>query len=176
MIHVFELEGTFEVDSTSTRPRITVTADGLGVVSHVGSRLVADVADRSTLCGELSDALAGLRKPRATHDPGRILVDLAVAVADGARTISDIAVLGDQAVLFGPVASDSTCWRLLDALDGGAVAAVGRARGAGRGSGDGVGPARREPRRGVRAGDGRGEGTGRDRARRRRLAGGVSLG
>lgn len=132
MIHVFELEGTSEVNSTSTRPKIMVTADGSGVVSHVGSRLLADVADRSTLCGELSEALAGLHKPRATHDPGRVLVDLAVAVADGARTISDIAVLDDQAVLFGPVASDSTCWRLLDALDDDTFAAVGRARAAAR--------------------------------------------
>lgn len=40
-----------------------------------------------------------------------------VAVADGATTISDVAVLADQAALFGSVASDSTCWRLLDQLD-----------------------------------------------------------
>jgi hypothetical protein len=46
------------------------------------------------------------------HDPGRVLVDRAVAVADGAQCISDIAVLADQAALFGPVASDSTCWRV----------------------------------------------------------------
>jgi hypothetical protein len=45
--------------------------------------------------------LGPLRRPRAVHDPGRVLVDLAVAVADGAECISDIAVLGDQAVLFG---------------------------------------------------------------------------
>lgn len=99
------------MNPTSTRPKITVTADGAGVVSHVGSRLLADVADRTTLTGELCEALAALAEPRAHHDPGRVLVDLAVAVADGARTISDIAVLGDQAALFGAVASDSTCWR-----------------------------------------------------------------
>jgi hypothetical protein len=40
-----------------------------GVVSHVGSRLLADVADRTTLTSELSDSLAGLRKPRSRHDP-----------------------------------------------------------------------------------------------------------
>jgi hypothetical protein len=72
--------------------------------------------------------LAGLRRPGARHDPGRVLVDLAVAVADGATTISDIAVLGDQAELFGAVASDSTCWRLLDQLDSAAVGRVARAR------------------------------------------------
>jgi len=102
------------------------------VVSHAGSRLLADVADRTTLTAELSEALAGLRKPRARHDPGRVLVDMAVAVADGATTISDVAVLADQAALFGLVASDSTCWRLLDRLDTVHLSAVARARAAAR--------------------------------------------
>ena len=57
---------------------------------------------------------------------------MAVAVADGATTISDIAVLADQAALFGPVASDSTCWRLLDRLDTAQLGAVARARAAAR--------------------------------------------
>jgi hypothetical protein len=99
-----------------TRPKITATADGRGVVSHVGSRLLGDLADATTLTAELGEALAPLRRQRARHDPGRVLVDLAVAVADGAEAISDIAVLGDQEAVFGPVASDTTCWRLLDAI------------------------------------------------------------
>ena len=115
---------------TTTRSKITATADGEGVVSHAGSRLLADVADRTTLTGQLAEALAGLRGPRARHDPGRVLVDMAVAVADGATTISDVAVLADQAELFGSVASDSTCWRLLDRLDTVGLGAVGRARAA----------------------------------------------
>jgi hypothetical protein len=116
------------VQVTTTRPKITATADGEGVVSHVGSRLLADVADRTTLTAQLSAALGGLGKPRARHDPGRVLVDMAVAVADGATTISDVAVLADQAALFGAVASDSTCWRLLDHLDTGQLGAVGSCR------------------------------------------------
>jgi len=94
---------------------ITATADGEGVVSHVGSRLLADVADRTTPSGWLGEELAAVRKPRARHDPGRVLADMAVAVADGARTISDVAVLADQAALFGSVASSgrrsSSGWR-----------------------------------------------------------------
>jgi len=93
-----------------------VSADGQGVVSHAGSRLLADLAERTTLTGALTDALGRLARPRAVHDPGRVLVDLAVAVADGAECISDIAVLADQPALFGPVASDSTVWRLLNQL------------------------------------------------------------
>jgi hypothetical protein len=120
------------VQATTTRPKITVIADGEGVVSHAGSRLLADVADKTTLTAQLAEDLAGLRKPRARHDPGRVLVDMAVAVADGATTISDVAVLADQAALFGPVASDSTCWRLLERLDAAQLGAVARARAAAR--------------------------------------------
>ncbi|TWF79002.1 DDE family transposase [Pseudonocardia hierapolitana] len=116
------------MQATTTRPKIIVIADGSGVVSHAGSRLPADVADRTTLTGELSQALDPLRPARACHDPGRVLVDLAVAVAGGATTISEIAVPGEQAELFGQVASDSTCWRLLDRLDGSVLAAVAAAR------------------------------------------------
>ncbi len=120
------------MQATTTRPTITATADGGGVVSHAGSRLLADVADRATLTAQLAEELAGLRKPRARHDPGRVLVDMAVALADGATTISDVAVLADQAELFGSVASDSTCWRLLDRLDAAQLGAVARARAAAR--------------------------------------------
>ncbi len=116
------------MQATTTRPKITVTADGAGVVSHAGSRLLADLADRSTLTGQLSQALAGLRSPRAVHDPGRVLVDLAVAVADGAEAISDIAVLGDQTAVFGAVASDSTCWRTLAEIGDGELAAIATGR------------------------------------------------
>jgi hypothetical protein len=105
-----------------------VTADGAGVVSHAGSRLLADLADATMLTRELAGALDGVRGPRPRHDPGRVLVDLAVSIADGAQAISDIAVLADQQVLFGPVASDSTCWRLLDGLDERRLAAVAGAR------------------------------------------------
>ena len=97
------------------------------MVSHAGSRLLADLADATTLSGELSQALRGVRGPRPRHDPGGVLVDLAVAIADGAETIS-IAVLADQPGLFGPVASDSTCWRLLDALGERQLRAVAAAR------------------------------------------------
>lgn len=89
---------------------------------------VADLAGTTTLTAELSAALDGVRGPRPRHDPGRVLVDLAVAIADGAEAISDIAVLADQPALFGSVASDSTCWRLLDALGDPELAAVAAAR------------------------------------------------
>jgi hypothetical protein len=60
-------EGTPLVQAITTRPRIIPTTDGAGVVSHAGSRLLADVADATGV----SAALAGLRVRRAGHDPGR---------------------------------------------------------------------------------------------------------
>ncbi len=116
------------MQATSTRPKIIVSADGDGLVSHVGSRLLADVADRTTLSAELSQVLSGLRRPRTRHDPGWVLVDMAVALADGATTIGEVAVIADQEAVFGAVASDSTVWRLLDRLDGRVLAAVAAAR------------------------------------------------
>jgi hypothetical protein len=106
--------------------------DGGSTAAGGSAVLLADVADKSTLTAQLAEELAGLRKSRARHDPGRVLVDMAVAVADGATTISDVAVLADQAALFGAVASDSTCWRLLERLDSARLGAVGRARAAAR--------------------------------------------
>src|SRR5215207_7474418 len=86
------------------RPRVTVTADGRGVASHAGSRLLADLAEVTGLVDEFSDAVASLRQRRSGHDPGRVLVDLAVVLADGGEAISDLGVLRDQPDLFGSVA------------------------------------------------------------------------
>ncbi|HEY0692608.1 MAG TPA: IS1380 family transposase, partial [Kribbella sp.] len=56
--------------STTTRPVVTVTADGRGVASHVGSRLLADLADVTGLPQAFGEALGGLRRRRSRHDPG----------------------------------------------------------------------------------------------------------
>jgi hypothetical protein len=117
---------------TAARPKLVVSADGRGVVSHAGSRLLADLAERTSLTGRLGEALARLAPTRAVHDPSRVLADLAVAVAGGAECISDIAVLADQPALFGLVASDSTVWRLLDRLGEAELEQVAAARAATR--------------------------------------------
>jgi hypothetical protein len=105
------------VKSITTRPVITVTADGRGVASHAGSRLLADLAGVTGLAEVFSEALGGLRQRRSRHDPGRVLVDVAVMLADGGEAISDLAVLRDQPDLFGLVASTATAWRVLDSID-----------------------------------------------------------
>jgi len=120
------------VKATRTRPKIVVTGGGRGVVSHAGARLLADLADATGLTSAFSQALAGLRQRQRGHDPGRIAVDVAVMLADGGETIADLAVLRDQAALFGPVASDPTAWRLLSQLDEAMLAELRAARAAAR--------------------------------------------
>ena len=118
---------------TTCRTVPTITCDGTGVVSHAGTVLLAELADRIGLTAALSEATDGLRERRAGHHPGRVLVDVAVAIADGAVTISDVQVLADQQGLHGPagsVASTSTIWRVLAdiAKDPGMLAAIRQGR------------------------------------------------
>ena len=98
------------------------------MVSHAGARLLADLADATGLTGAFGEALAGLRQRQGGHDPGRVAVDLAVMIADGGAAIADLAVLRDQAELFGAVASDPTAWRVLSGVDGHALAGLRAAR------------------------------------------------
>jgi len=98
------------------RCTVEVRADGEGVVSHAGSALVALIADKSGLTGTLSIGLAGLRERRAGHDPGRVVRDLAVMLADGGDCLADLGAVRDQDALFGSVASDSTAFRVIDQI------------------------------------------------------------
>jgi hypothetical protein len=102
------------VNRSAASGRVKVTADGEGVVSHAGAELLREVAQFSGLTGAWDAALLGTYKALPIHFPGRVLADIAVAIADGADSISDLAVLRDHPQLFGPVASAPTAWRVLD--------------------------------------------------------------
>jgi hypothetical protein len=104
------------VQDSSRLPRIAVTSDGQGIVSHAGIRLLAELAERLGLTAALSEAMAPTRTRRSAHDPGKVLVDLAVMLADGGDCLSDLATLRDQAAIFGPVASGPTAWRVVDSV------------------------------------------------------------
>jgi Transposase DDE domain group 1 len=93
---------------------VDVTADGAGLVSHAGSALLARVADKLGLTNALSVRLAVIKRRRRGHDPGRVIRDLAVMLANGGECVSDLGAVRDQQSLFGPVASDSTAFRVVD--------------------------------------------------------------
>jgi hypothetical protein len=86
------------------------------LVSHAGTALLAQVADRLGLTKALSLRLAGLKQRRRGHDPGRVVRDLAVMLADGGECVSDLGALRDHEALFGAVASDSTAFRVIDRI------------------------------------------------------------
>ena len=93
---------------------VEVTSDGSGLVSHAGTALLGQVADKLGLTSALSLRLAGIKQRRRGHDPGRVIRDVAVMLADGGECVADLASQRDQDALFGPVASDSTAFRMID--------------------------------------------------------------
>ena len=129
--------------------KLVVKADGTGQVSHAGSALVAGVADRVGLTRALSAAMAPTRQRRSAHDPGVVLRDLAVMLADGGDCLADLGALRDQLDLYGKVASDATAFRVIDSIDESvpwSSARRGRARAGAGVAARGTPPTRAQPR------------------------------
>ncbi len=101
---------------TESYPHVRVQGDGRAVVSQGGSVLLVETVRRTGLDQALSAVLTPWRKPRVIHDPGKIPVDLAPAVALGGDCLADIALPRSEPAVFGPVASDPTVSRLIDTL------------------------------------------------------------
>ena len=79
---------------------LKVTADGKGLVGHAGAILLRKAADQAGLTAALSTAL---RKKGTSPllDRGIVLVSMAAAIALGATSMSDIALLAHLAPLLG---------------------------------------------------------------------------
>ena len=110
-------------------------ADGKGLVSQAGGLLLAEALQVTGLGQGLSGALTRWRAPRAVHDPGKIIADLAMALGLGGDCLADVAVLRAQPELAGPVASDPVISRLISALAADApraLRAIRKARAAAR--------------------------------------------
>ena len=104
-------------------------------MSHAGTVLQAELANRIGLTAALSEATDALRERGSGHDPGRVLVGVAVATADGARTMSDVQRMADQVGLHGltrSVASTATIWLVLVGIDNSMLADIRQVRAAAR--------------------------------------------
>jgi hypothetical protein len=108
-------EGSLKVQDSRATRSMKVTIDGKNLVSHAGTALLTELADRSGLTGAMSEAMSECGINWHTHDPGVVLTHLAVAIADGAGCLADLATLREQSELFGPVASIATAWRAVEA-------------------------------------------------------------
>jgi hypothetical protein len=117
--------------STGWYPRVRPARGGSGVVSHAGGVLLTAAMRRVGLDTAVSAALEPWRKRHAVHEPGKVVLDLAVALALGGDCLADIALLRAAPEVFGRVASDPTVSRVIDALAGdapGALKAIDAAR------------------------------------------------
>src|SRR5258708_37362082 len=92
---------------------LKVTAGGPGLVGHAGAVLLRKAADQAGFTAVLSAALrtAGTSP---LFDRGIVLVSMAAAIALGATSMSDIAVLGHLVPVLGDAPSGPTVRRALD--------------------------------------------------------------
>ena len=92
---------------------LKVTGGGTGLVGHAGAVLLRKAADQAGLTAGLS---AGLRKAGTSPllDRGIVLVSMAAAIALGATSMSDIAVLAHLTPVLGGAPSGPTIRRALD--------------------------------------------------------------
>ena len=101
------------VKPTARFGTVEVAADGEGLVSHAGAALLVELADRVRLTRAMSRAMAITRERRSAHDPGRVLRDVAVMLADGGDCVTDLDAYRGQERLFGEKASETTTHRVL---------------------------------------------------------------
>jgi hypothetical protein len=93
-----------------------VDGAGSSVVPHAGSTVLLRTAQAVGLTSALTEALTSWRKPLARHDPGKIVLDLAVSLAIGGDCLADLAQLRAAPEVFGrwsrtrPSAGASTRW------------------------------------------------------------------
>lgn len=95
---------------------LRVVAGSESLLSSAGGSLLTKTASVVGLDRALSEQLGPWRSGRASHDPGKIVLDLAATIALGGDCLADVAVLRSQPDLFGHVASDPTVSRLIAKL------------------------------------------------------------
>jgi hypothetical protein len=92
---------------------LKVTGDGTGLVGHAGAILLRKAADQAGLAGWLSRAVRNAGAA-PVFDRGIALVSMAVAIALGATSMSDIAVLAHLAPVLGAAPGGATIRRALE--------------------------------------------------------------
>lgn len=120
-----------QVNATTSVPRMEVTCDAGGLTSRAGTALLSGLADRLGFTAALTRALR-VHSRTVRHEPGRIVRDLSVMLADGGDALCDLGALRGQEALFGEVASDATAYRCVERLGEEMLAGIRAARGTAR--------------------------------------------
>ena len=108
--------------------RLSVAADGKGLVGHAGAVLLHQVADRVGLTAALGALWPG-GGSATWRDRAHLLLGLAGAIVLGAKNLSEAEQLqAHHTALLGTPASDSTTYRALAALDESALHRIAKAR------------------------------------------------
>jgi hypothetical protein len=102
--------------TTGSYPRPRVDTSGRAAGGQAGGVLLTSTVRAARLDVGLSSALAPWRPAGAVHDPAKVLLDLAITLALGGDTCSDLAVVRVEPAVFGPVASDPTASRTMARL------------------------------------------------------------
>jgi Transposase DDE domain group 1 len=105
-------------------PRVQVDTSNSAAVGQAGGVLLTDTVAAAGLDVALSAALSPWRRPLAVHDPGKVVLDLALTLALGGDCLADVALLRAEPGVYGLVASDPTVSRTVDALAADASAAL----------------------------------------------------
>ena len=81
------------VKNSGLYPSVVAESGDVPAVGLAGARLLTETIRVTSLDASLSKVLSSWRGPWAVHDPGKIILDLAVYVALGGRCLSDVALL-----------------------------------------------------------------------------------
>lgn len=123
-----------QVKASNRVGKFFVSDDGAGLSSRAGLGLLACAADRTGLTDGLSAAAGRVASGWRVHDPGQVLRDVVLTLADGGTALRHMSVLDGQPALFGRTASTATACRTIDAVaaDEQAMAGISAARAAAR--------------------------------------------
>ena len=115
------------VNAITPPARFEVAFDISGLTSRAGTSLLTGLSGALGLTAALEDALR-VHSRKTVHEPGRVMRDIAVMLADGGDCLSDLGVLRGQEVLFGRVASGATAYRAVERIDEGMLERIRNAR------------------------------------------------
>jgi hypothetical protein len=95
----------------SPLPNLVLDPARESLISSSGALLLKETVRVIDVARGLSQALSPWRAVRTVHDPGKVLLDVAMAVALGGDCLADVAAVRAQPAVFGAVAES---YRLRD--------------------------------------------------------------